>query len=207
MKKTLLTLAAVLVAGTMLASCDFSAIPNDGSLAKDRRNQGYVEPTQETTAKFWSGYAPFCGIQVWGPTEGWGKNPEIDLDEGTFGLREIGLYMPVFGAYGENGAGVPGEYDLSQIKAFECDVWTEKEGIKEMYISVFHSKDNEKHFIPKTEPEHIRYEIKPQQQGTILFLFGMETNSTDNVIHVENVAFLDADGNQITHIPFNFAEE
>lgn len=189
---------------SFFASCNFSAFPNDGTKAEDRRNKGHVEPDRSTTQKFWKGWAPFIGVQVWGPTEGWGKEPVINLDEGTFGLPEAGLYMPVFGGYDDKGNAIEGgEYDLSKISSFGCDVWAEKEGdVTEMYFSVYHATANEYRFVPKTEPEHISIELTPQQKGTILFLIGMQSGSGENVVHVENVAFYDDEGNQVKSIPF-----
>ena len=200
---------AVGIVSILLSSCNFHAVPNDGSLAVERRNQGYIAPSTDTSAKFWLGHAPFCGIQVWTTDEWgyvWGEIPEINLDEGTFASPNIGVYMPVFGLYDEKGAGLNGDYDLSEIASFECDVWIDEPTTEESEISVYHAPANTKKFVPKTEREHIVMELVPQNKGHILFLFSWNTKTENNVFHVENVAFYDKNGNQVTNIPYTLTD-
>lgn len=222
MKKTRAFFSALILITGFLSSCNFTAIPNDGSNADNRLSQGYSEPAKDnggsggneesfqggnTNDKFWKDWAPFAGIQVWGlaPNEGWGKVPVIDLETGTFSCSETGVYMPLFGAYDSSGAGINGTYDLSKIKKFECDIWTEKANIKEMTIYVYNKV--EKKFVPKTTSEHIEIEVTPEQAGNILFRLSWETTTTNNVLHMENIAFYDENGNQVKDISFTLEQE
>ena len=217
MKKIKHLFLAVISLAVIFTSCNFTAVPNDGSLAKERLKFGYKDPADnpfdgsQTTAKFWKGYAPFVGIQCWGKGEGesWGSIPDVDMDAGTLTSSDStgGTYMPVFGAYGEGGAGIDGEYDVSTIMSFECDVWSEGSTGKELEISVYHATANEKRINLTEEPQHVTINLTPQNTTHVLFLLGWSNTPTGDIIHMENIAFYDAEGIQVTKIPFVLAEE
>ncbi|MBB5219730.1 hypothetical protein HNP77_002112 [Treponema rectale] len=206
----------LLLVSVLFLACNPDGAFNDGSSAKARRNKGYRQPEndpfggEETTAKFWKGYAPFSGIQCWGmgENESWGRNPEIDLDAGTFRSSgdEGGSYMPVFGAYGIGGTGIDGEYDVSSVSSFECDVWSEGSSGKELEISVYHSPLNQKNVILSETPQHVEINLTIQNTTHILFLLGWSNTPSGDIIHIENVAFYDDEGKQVTYIPFKLNE-
>ena len=101
MKKTLLTLAAVLAAGTMLASCDFSAIPNDGSKATDRRDQGYQDKPINIDPAENNGLYKYAPGYEMGPWNCWDKDgPVAETENGSDGgMRIKQAVRPCGGTY------------------------------------------------------------------------------------------------------------
>ncbi len=216
MKKIAKLFSVLFSLSLFLSSCAFVATPNDGSLAKERRNKGPINAKNpfdgsETTAKFWKGYAPFIGIQCWGKGEGesWGSIPDVDMDAGILtSSDESGFtYMPVFGAYGDGGAAIDGDYDVASIVKFECDTWSEGSTGKELTFSIYHATANEKKYTLTEESQHVSINLTPQDTTHVLFLLSWSNDPKGDSIHIENIAFYDAEGNQVKHIPFTPAEE
>lgn len=193
---------------------------NDGSEGKERLSQGYSKSEEKnpfggdtsSSQKFWKGYAPFVGVQFWGMGEGetWGGLPSIDFDSGTLkntSNTKNKTCMPVFGAYGEGGASIDGEYDVSSIKRFEFDAWGEGADEMELEVSVYHADANTEKSAITPERQHFTMDLTPQDTTHILFLLGWSGDPEDYLLHIENIAFYDGEGNQVTHIPFVIPEE
>lgn len=219
--KKLMTGALIALSALAFVACSMEAESNDGSKAATRLEQGYKEPPKQgtggnidnpdggaTSQKFWAGYAPFVGIQVWGPSEGWGQAPLIDLDAGTITAEAASpaVMFPVFGGYDETGAAVIGSYDCSKIKKIEFDVKASKAG-GTMTFASYISGGEVKHadgVALSTEFERKSYTISSGSDDVeILFYFNLSIPSKGYTVTVNNIAFYDADGKQVTDIPFN----
>lgn len=213
-------IAASLVALGAFAfiACSVEASVNDGATAEVRLSKGYKEAPKDpvtgdfdggqTTDKFWKGYKPFIGIQVWGPSEGWGQAPVIDMTAGTITALDDPnapkCMFPVFGGFDEKGASIIGTYDCSKVRKIEFDIKASRAGGTATFAS-YVSGEEKKHATDEaisTEFVKKSYTVTGTKDVDKLFFFNIAIPATGYVVTINNVAFYDADGNQLTEIPF-----
>lgn len=214
--KKIMTAAVLAVTALAFFSCTMDAESNNGSHAGERLEQGYKPEAPQNgggnggsaSQLFWKGYAPFIGIQVWGaaPNEGWGQEPIIDMDAGTItaGKATPAVMFPVFGGYNDSGSEIIGSYDCSKVRKIAFDIKANKTGgtmTFASYVSGGEIKHTEGEAIP-TEFVTKSYNVTGSDDAEILFYFNIGSNGKGYTVTVNNVAFYDAEGKQITDIPF-----
>ncbi len=228
--KKIMTAAVLAMAAMAFFSCTMDAESNDGSHAGERLEQGYKPQTPQngggsgggnggggsssggdfsggsTSEKFWKGWAPFIGIQVWGPSEGWGQAPAIDMDAGTIKAEAAtpGVMFPVFGGYNDTGSAIIGSYDCSKVRKIEFEVKANRGG-GTMTFASYLSGGEIKHTADEAIPTDFvkkSYAVTGADDVEILFYFNIGLPGKGYTVTVNNVAFYDADGKQITNIPF-----
>ena len=206
----------------LLTSCNFAANPNDGTFAKDGLNRyvdwskGDVEKDPSvgggtgggtTTDSFWKGWQPFIGIQVWGPAEGWGQDPDIDMVSGTISATVVPIpdktatMFPVFGAFDENGSDLIGTYDYSAVKKFSFKIKASRAGSTVVIGTYFTGSESKKTITLTTEFQNVEIPVTGGTSNGYLFYLNCSVPSKDYVVTVNDVAFYDADGNQIKDLP------
>ena len=188
-----------------MTSCSSEAIYDDGSGAAERLSQGYTQMEIETSDKLWKNYAPYCGVQVWGASEGWGQAPDIDLKEGTISavMADKAMFV-VLGAFDETGATLIGSYDCSAIRKIEFDIKASKSGSNmtfASYVSGAEIKHEENVSLSDTF-ENKSFSI-PQGGRNVdyLFYFNLAAPEVGYTVTINNIAFYDAAGNQLKTIP------
>ena len=228
--KKIVAATVLAMAAMAFFSCTMDAESNDGSKAADRLEQGYNPEAPQTgggsgggnggggsssggdfeggstSQKFWKGFAPFIGIQVWGPSEGWGQEPAIDMDEGTIKAEAAspGVMFPVFGGYNDTGSAIIGSYDCSKVRKIEFDIKADRANGKMTFASYL-SGGEIKHTADEAIPtEFVKksYAVTGSDDVEILFYFNIALPGKGYTVTVNNLAFYDAEGNQITKIPF-----
>lgn len=208
----------------LLTSCNFVASPNDGTFAKDGLDH-YVDWSNgdgengpsggggtgggTTTDKFWKDWKPFYGIQVW-TREGnnvWGQEPDIDLVAGTISATTASpaVMFPVFGAFDENGSALIGTYDYSAVKKFSFKIKSNKGTNNEVtlgtYFTVTGDKAVEKKLTVTNEFKEVVVEVSGGTSNGYMFYLNCAVPDADYVVTVNDVAFYDAEGNQIKDLP------
>ena len=206
----------------LLTSCNFVANPNDGTLAKDGLNRyvdwskgdGEKDPSVgggtgggTTTDKFWKDWKPFYGIQIW--TTGadgsvWGQEPDVDLVAGTISATKANppVMFPVFGAFDENGSALIGTYDYSAVKKFSFKIKASRAGSTVLIGTYFTGSESKTEEIPlTTDFQNVEIPVTNGTSHGNMFYLNCAVPSADYVVTVNDVAFYDAEGNQIKDLP------
>lgn len=218
MKKTNLIKSILMVSCCVffMAGCQNNAVADDGTDIRDysKIDTGSDDSGSgggaggETSQKFWKEYAPFVGIQVW--TKGadgsvWGQEPVINMDEGTISAISASpaVMFPVFGAFDEAGEKKIGTYDCSKIRKIEFEIKANVAG-SDMTFASYVSGSEVKQTKEKLTTEFVKksYDVQGSSSADILFYFNLDVPNASYVVTVNNVAFYDGAGNQITDIQF-----
>ena len=156
-----------------------------------------------TTDKFWKGWRPYYGIQVWTTGEYgdvWGQEPVINMASGTISATKASLIMlPVFGAFDENGVELSGAYDYSAVKKFSLKIKANKAGSTVGIGTYFTGSESEpkKTITLTTDFQPVEIPVTNGTSHKYMFYLNCAVPSADYVVTVNDVAFYDAQGNQI----------
>lgn len=155
----------------------------------------------DTTDKFWKDWRPYYGIQVWGPAEGWGQEPVINMVSGTISATNANpsVMFPVFGAFDENGVDLIGAYDYSAVKKFSFKIKANKAGSTVEIGTYFTGSESgpRKTITLTTDFQNVEIPVTNGTSHGYIFYLVCTVPSADYVVTVNDVAFYDAQDNQI----------